>query len=95
MSIEAISSVNIQNRTACTPNSTFRYMPITNNILNAFDEKTRNMLAEKKSNIEKKIKLSKLKELGYITVGFGIDTIDPIIGSAYDIFLQHKLKNIK
>jgi len=96
MAIEAIPSANIQNRTVGTPNGAYRLAPITKDMLNLFDEGTRNMLINKKASVEKGVRLSKLKAFGYSTLGLGIDAMDPIfMGSAYNMFLQHKLKNIR
>jgi hypothetical protein len=85
MTIDAISSANMQNRTVGIQNSMYRVAPITNETLSLFDEKTKNMLVKKKL-------LTKLQVLGYNAIGFGINAIDPVLGSAYDIFLQHKFK---
>ena len=96
MTIEAITSANMQNRAVGSPNDGYRLAPITKDILNLFDEETRNTLIKKKASVEKEIRLSKLKTIGYSTLGLGIDTMDPIfMGSAYDMFLQHKFKKIR
>ena len=96
MTIEAITSANMQNRAVGSPNGGYRLAPITKDMLNLFDEETRNMLINKKASVEKEVRLSKLKALGYFTLGLGIDAIDPIfMGGAYDMFLQHKFKKIR
>ncbi len=96
MAIEAITSANVQNRTVSTPNGAYRLAPITKDILNIFDEQTKNILIKKKASVEKEIRLSKLKTLGYSAIGLGVDAVEPIfMGSAYNMFLQHKFKKIR
>ena len=85
MTVDAISSANMQNRTVGIQNGMYSISPITKETLSLFDEKTRNMLVKKKL-------LTKLEVLGYNTIGLGINAIDPILGGAYEIFLQHKFK---
>ena len=88
MTIDAISSANMQNRTVGIQNGMYRVSPITKETLSLFDEKTRNMLIKKKANV-------RLQVLGYNGVGVALNAINPFFGGAYEIFLMHKLKKVR